>query len=74
MALHSHIFAKPDDYLAGVASPASLLTRRCVVATKFTTSNNHPDEALLLYVHYTGIILFCKESAYYEGSSADAYH
>lgn len=35
-------------YLATVASVASLLTRRCVVATKFTTS----DISHIVYIYY----------------------
>ena len=60
------IFAKPNNCLAGVASPASLLIHiGCVVATKFTTSNNYSDEAsLYLYVYYTASIHVCKESVY----------
>ena len=52
----STLIAKPDNYMAGVAAPASLgfplSYHRRVVATKFTTSNI----LSLLYIYYTTFI------------------
>ncbi len=50
--------------MAGVAAPASLGSplsyHRRVVATKFTTSYNYPDNAQLVYVNNSTAILFLK--------------
>lgn len=60
----STLIAKPDNYMAGVATPASLgfplSYHRRVVATKSTTSYNYPGKALLLYADSNTIIHFCK--------------
>ena len=60
----STLIAKPDNYMAGVAAPASLgfplSYHRRVVATKSTTSYNYPGKALLLYADSNTIIHFCK--------------
>lgn len=65
----STLIAKPDNYMAGVAAPASLgfplSYHRRVVATKSTTSYNYPGKALLLYDDNNTIIHFCKVLYYF---------
>lgn len=63
------IIAKPDNYMAGVAAPASLgfplSYHRRVVATKSTTSYNYPGNAQLLYDNNSIFIHFCKVPHYF---------
>lgn len=65
----STFIAKPDNYMADVAAPASLgfplSYHRRVVATKSTTSYNYPGKALLLYDGNNTIIHFCKVLYYF---------
>lgn len=58
--------------MAGVAAPASLGSplsyHRRVVATKFTTSYNYPDNAQLVYVNNSTAILFFKVQCYFSNA------
>ena len=73
----SFLFAKPDNYMAGVAAPASLglplSYHRRVVATKSTTSYNHPGKAQLLYYDNSIFILFCKVLCCFSGAVQIAF-